>query len=305
MNSSDFQLGLSGGVPIHGWRAQPQASPRGVVQLIHGMAEHSGRYQRLASALCGAGYAVYAHDLPGHGPGCPPELRGHFADRRGWRRALASVRNVQRLSQQEHPRLPHYLLGHSMGSFLLQHYIADHGSSLAGAVFSATTGNVGRLRSLGLALVRVEAMIWGRRRQSAVGEALAFRNFNRAFAPARTDFDWLSRDATEVDRYISDPHCGFRCTTGLWIDLLEACGRLTRPARVRRIPAGLPVLMIAGELDPVSQGGHGPKVLADLYRKSGLRDVSVRVYPKARHELFNDNCRDEVTTDLIAWLGNH
>lgn len=266
------------------------------------MAEHSARYARLAEALNAAGYAVYAHDLPGHGPHHQPGMRGHFGDRRGWRVAMSSIREVQRLAQRDQPARPLVMLGHSMGSFLLQHYVADSGSVLAGAVYSATSGDVGAMRRIGLALVRAEAALYGVRHPSAVGEALTFKAYNRAFRPARTRFDWLSRDPAEVDRYAADPHCGFRVSTGLWIELLEVAGLLTAPNRLRRIPKNLPVLMLAGERDPAGKGEAGPRALERKYLQTGLRDVTIRVYPGARHELFNDICRDEVTRDLIAWL---
>ena len=304
MLSTEFQHRFAGGQQalVRCWR--PEGAAKGVLQIIHGMAEHSARYARLAAALTGAGYAVYAHDLPGHGPQAAPGMRGHFADRRGWRVAMSSIRDVQRLAQREHPGRPLVMLGHSMGSFLLQHYVADTGSTLAGAIYSATSGELGPQRRIGLALVRLEAALYGVRHPSAIGERLSFRTFNRAFRPARTPFDWLSRDPAEVDRYIADPHCGFRVSTGLWIELLEVAGKLTEPNRLRRIPRTLPVLMIAGARDPVSQGERGPRALERKYLQSGLRDVTVRIYPDARHELFNDLCRDEVTADLIAWLEN-
>ncbi|MBI3171559.1 MAG: alpha/beta hydrolase, partial [Hydrocarboniphaga effusa] len=123
--------------------------------------------------------------------------------------------------------------------------------------------------------------------------------------PARTDFDWLSRDPAEVDRYVADPHCGFRCTTGLWLDLLEYAGKLTEPARLRRIPKSLPVLLMAGGDDPVCAGPRGPRALERSYRASGLRAITTRIYPQGRHELFNDLCREEATAELISWIGNH
>lgn len=264
------------------------------------MAEHGGRYARLASVLAARGFAVYAHDLPGHGPHA--QARGHFADRRGWRVAIASIREVQRVVQREHAGKPLFMLGHSMGSFLVQHFIADSGGTLAGAVLSATTGDFGRLRAVGLALIRAEAALYGRRHPSALGEALSFKAFNLKFRPARTKFDWLSRDAAEVDRYAADPHCGFRCSTGLWIDLLAAVENLTHENRLRRIPKTLPVLMISGAEDPVSKGHQGPRALERHYQQVGLRDVTVKVYPGARHELFNETCRDEVTADLLGWI---
>ena len=300
MQSVEFQHRVGGGMHalVRCWR--PDVPARAVVQVVHGMAEHGGRYERLARALTGRGYAVYAHDLPGHGPHA--QLRGHFADRRGWRVAISSIREVQRVAQREHPGRPQFMLGHSMGSFLVQHFIADSGSSLAGAVLSATTGDFGPQRAVGLGLIRAEAAIFGRRHPSALAELLAFKNYNRRFRPARTAFDWLSRDAGEVDKYVADPQCGFRCTTGLWIDLLDAGGKLTQENRLRRIPKALPVLLIAGGDDPVSNGHRGPRSLERLYLQVGLRDVTVKVYDGARHELLNETCRDEVMADLAGWL---
>lgn len=303
MQSTEFQHRVAGGT--HAWVRcwRPDTPARATLQIIHGMAEHGARYERLAAALTAEGYAVYAQDLPGHGPRA--ETRGHFADRRGWRVAVSSIRDVQRLAQREHSGKPLFMLGHSMGSFLLQHYVADSGSSLAGAIFSATSGDLGALRPVGLGLIRLEAALYGRRHPSALGEALSFKAFNRPFQPARTKFDWLSRDPAEVDKYAADPHCGFRCSTGLWIDLLAAVEQLTLPNRLRRVPKTLPVLMISGSEDPASKGERGPRALERHYLRVGLRDVSVKVYPDARHELFNDTCRDEVTKDLLRWLENH
>lgn len=303
MQSTEFQHRVAGGT--HAWVRcwRPDAPAKGTLQIIHGMAEHSARYARLAEALTRRGFAVYAHDLPGHG--AHADVRGHFADRRGWRVAVSSIRDVQRLAQRDQCGKPLFMLGHSMGSFLLQHYVADSGGSLAGAVFSATTGDLGALRPVGLGLIRLEAALYGRRHPSALGEALSFKDFNRGFKPARTRFDWLSRDPKEVDKYAADPLCGYRCTTGLWIDLLEAGGRLALPNRLRRIPKALPVLMISGAEDPVSKGERGPRALERHYQQVGLKDVTVKIYPGARHELFNETCRDEVTADLAGWLENH
>jgi len=303
MKRETFQHRLPDGTQacVHRWLP---ARARAVVQIVHGMAEHGARYERYAQALTGAGFAVYAQDLPGHGRSVrnADEL-GHFADQDGWARTLSAINGVRALAEQELQRLPHFMFGHSMGSFLLQDYVVEHGRDLAGAVFSATSGDLGPLRAIGLSLLRVEAAWFGGRHRSALAEMLTFKDFNRRFRPARTPFDWLSRDPAEVDLYVRDSRCGFRCSAALWISLMEMGGRLGDQARLARIPKDLPVLVIAGSDDPACQGEKGPRALESHYRKAGLGDVTVRIWDGGRHELLNDLCRDEVTAELLGWLG--
>ncbi len=302
MKSTEFQLKISKSAIafVRAWL--PQTRVRGVVHVLHGMAEHSGRYARLAQTLTDAGFAVYAQDLPGHGrtARAPDEL-GLFTESGGWRLALQSIRHLQQESVDRHPQAPQFMLGHSMGSFLLQDYLGRHARDLSGAILSASTVNPGLERRVGLALVKLEAFWGGVEQRSAVADRLTFRAYNRRFKPTRTAFDWLSRDAAEVDRYIADPHCGFRCNTGLWMQLLDAIGRLSE-RHTERVPKHLPLLLIAGDQDPVCKGRRGLEALARRYADAGLTDVTERAYAGARHELLNDTCRDEVTSDLLAWL---
>ncbi|HEY1077623.1 MAG TPA: alpha/beta hydrolase, partial [Fontimonas sp.] len=188
------------------------------------------------------------------------------------------------------------------GSFLAQDYIVEHGHGLAGAVLSASCADMGPMRAIGLALLRGEALWQGRRRRSALADALTFKDFNRKFKPNRTDFDWLSRDTAEVDRYIADPLCGFRCSTAMWIELLEAGALLTDPQRLARIPRQLPVLLLNGSSDPACRGERGARGLEKTYRGAQLADVTLKLYADARHELLNETCRDDVTQDLLGWL---
>ncbi len=302
MSAAGFQ---SPSLFVHQWL--PAAAPRAVVLIVHGMAEHGARYTRFAAALNAQGYAVYAPDLPGHGRSVGVgDTRGFFAERDGWAYTLAAIDGVRRQIAQQHAGLPLLLFGHSMGSFLGQHYLVEHGAGLAGAVLSATSGSLGPTRGLGALLLRGEGLLFGKRHPSALAEALSFKTFNKRFdtkaAPVRTAFDWLSRDPLEVDRYIGDPLCGFRCSAQLWVDLLDAGATLCDAQRLARIPPDLPLLLIAGGDDPVSQGATGPNLLAAAYRKAGLRDVDVKIYPQGRHELLNDVCRDEVTADLLTWF---
>ena len=287
------------------YRWLPDGEPRGLLQIVHGMAEHAGRYERLARQLTDAGFGVVAQDLPGHGrTGELAGIHGHLADFDGWNYTLRAIRSVRARAHQDAPDLPVFLFGHSMGSFLAQYELSESGAEFNGVVLSATTANMGALRPVGLALMRASAVALGRRYHTWLGEQLSFKAFNKQFAPNRTEFDWLSRDTDEVDQYVADGWCGFRCTTALWMDLLNAGKALGDKKRLRQVPKDLPVLMIVGSDDPVPQGAKGPRALAAKLRKAGVRDVDVTVYPGARHELLNETCREQVSADLQHWLVN-
>jgi alpha-beta hydrolase superfamily lysophospholipase len=305
MSDEGFQLPRPDGRFVHVHRWLPPGPCRAVLLVAHGMAEHGARYARLAAALNGAGWAVYALDWPGHGRSVrSPEELGHFADREGWRYALDALHEVRQRVAQEQKGKPLFLLGHSMGSFLSQHYIVEQGAGLAGVILSASSGSMGALRVPGLLLMRAEAALRGVRHRSALAEATSFKAFNKKFAPNRTSADWLSRDAAEVDQYVADPYCGFRCSAGLWASLLSAGAVLCDARRLVRIPQGLPVLLVSGSEDAVGDQGRGPKLLARAYEFVGMKDVTTRIYDGARHELLNEipECRERVTADLLEWL---
>ena len=209
------------------WR--PEAPPRAVVQIVHGLAEHSRRYARLAEALTEAGFAAYAHDHRGHGPNCAPEDLGFVAEQDGWRKLLDDIEDVAARIGAEYPSTPRVFLGHSMGSFLGQTYIAEHGGELAAAALSGTAGPAPAMLGLGRLVIAVEALRLGRRGKSALVQALLFGAQNQAFKPARTPFDWLSRDPVEVDVYIADPCCGFAISCQLANDLAHGLGSLASP----------------------------------------------------------------------------
>ena len=286
---------------LYGWL--PTGRPRAVVQIVHGMAEHAGRYARLAAALNAQGFAVYAQDLPGHGRTAESASQlGHVAAQGSWTRLLSAVHGVRAQLEQQHAGTPLFLLGHSMGSFIAQHHLVEHGAGLAGAVLSATSGSLGPMRAVGLKVNQAQIKLFGPEHRSALTESMTFKTFNKAFKPNRTSADWLSHDTAEVDAYVSDPYCGFRCSASLWAGLLKAGAQLLDAERLARIPKTLPVKLIAGSEDPVCDGGRGSHLLAAHYREAGLSDVTTLVYEGARHELLNETCREAVTADLLDWL---
>jgi alpha-beta hydrolase superfamily lysophospholipase len=301
--AAPFVLSATDGLALHIHRWEPETSPKAVVQIVHGLAEHGGRYARLASALGAAGYAVYAGDLRGHGrTGAGPQDLGFFAESDGWQKCLGDLGLLHRRIAADHPGLPVLLAGHSMGSFLAQQFASEHGDTLAGLVLSGSDGPPSVAARAGRWIARLERLRHGPRGRSALIHALAFGAYNKPFQPARTPFDWLSRDPAEVDRYVNDPLCGFVPTVQLWIDLLDALGRIAKPTRLARIPKSLPIRVIAGTRDPVSSNARGLARLLAAYQRAGLERVTHRFYDGARHELFNETNRDEVTRDLIAWL---
>lgn len=283
----------------------PSGQPAAVVQIAHGMAEHSARYARFAEALTAAGYAVHASDHRGHGGTAGSvEAQGHMSDHQGFDVAVDDLHTVNGWIREQHPGLPVFLLGHSMGSFLSRAYAVRHGSGLAGLVLSGTATDPGLLGRVGSVVAGLEARVRGRGARSALMTTLSFGEYNKAFKPNRTDFDWLSRDEAEVDAYIADPYCGATFSAGHWQDLLGGLMWVNRDDTVARIPQDLPIHLVAGAVDPVGGEKAGEVVAAQL-RRAGIRDVSTTWWPGARHEILNETNRDEVTADIVAWLDAH
>ncbi|MEJ1228824.1 alpha/beta hydrolase [Pseudomonas sp. CCNWLW56] len=279
----------------------PEGAPRAVVMVAHGMAEHSGRYARLAQALCNEGYGVYAPDLRGHGRTAEGGILGHYADQDGWAKVVGDLASLNQHIGQQHPDTPLLLLGHSMGSYIAQAYLLHHSASLHGAILSGSNFQPVALYRAARQIARFESWRQGAAGRSALIEWLSFGSFNKKFKPARTPFDWLSRDPSEVDKYIQDPLCGFRCTNQLWVDLLGGLQQISKASNLAQIDPGLPLLIMGGECDPVSEGKR-LKDLADVLRDAGSRNLQLKIYPQARHELFNETNRDEVTADVLAWV---
>ena len=301
MRADTFRLKADDGADIHIYRWLPDGAPRGVVQIAHGLAEHAARYGRLAGALTGQGLAVYADDHRGHGQTAGAGDLGFFAEREGWRKCVGDLWSLNRRIAADHAGLPIVLLGHSMGSFMAQDFVADHSDAIAALVLSGSNGPPPAIAGLGRMIARIERLRQGARGKSALLQSLMFGDFNKRFKPARTEFDWLSRDPGEVDAYIADPLCGFEFTNQLAVDLLDALGPLLTPERLARIRKDLPVYIFSGSDDPV---GANLPALAEAYRNAGLTRVDMRVYTGARHETLNETNRDEVTADLVAWIAN-
>lgn len=257
-------------------------APRGAVQIAHGLAEHGARYDRFATALNEAGFLAFATDHRGHGRTGEGRL-GDFG-RVGFDGLIADVAEFGAAIADDHQSLPVFLFGHSMGSFAAQSIIIDHSSHYAGVVLCGSTA----LDVLASGLAESDGPV-------------GLEAFNAGFEH-RTGYEWLSRDDAEVDAYVADPWCGFDLPEQLVPSLFAPAVRLADPAVLAEIRSDLPVLITSGSDDPLAGGGELIELLAQRYRDAGVADVTVTLYPGARHEILNETNRDEVTADIIAWL---
>jgi alpha-beta hydrolase superfamily lysophospholipase len=306
MQSATFTMTAPDGTSIHVNRWLPDGPAKGVVQIAHGMAEHSERYARFAAALTAAGYAVYAQDHRGHGNTArTAEDEGYFTDTGGFATVVDDLHLVTVRAKAEHPALPFFLLGHSMGSFLARSYAARFGVELEGLILTGTSGDPGLLGKVGQLVATLEGRVRGRRHKSALLNNLTFGQYNKAFQPTRTDFDWLSRDEAEVDKYIEDTRCGNVFTSGFFADLLGGIAEVSSDQTVSRVPKDLPIHLVSGSMDPVGDRTVGVQQVASQYRRLGVADVTTKFWPDARHEVLNETNRDEVFAELIGWLDAH
>ena len=283
MAASTFSYTSADGTQIVAYRWDPAGAPRAAVQLTHGMGEHARRYDHVARALNEAGFVVYAQDHRGHGASADPEELGHLgAD--SWAGLVDDIGLLSARIRAEHPGLALILAGHSMGSFAVQQYILDHSDDADGVVLTGTA-----------AIDLLEGAL-------DLDQPIDLSLFNAPFQPARTDYDWLSRDEAIVDAYVADPRCGFGIDTDSAKAMFAGARRGADPAQVAAIRPGLPVYIAVGEADPVNGGLTLLTPLTERYEAAGLTDVTIRTYPAARHEILNETNRAEVIAELTSWL---
>ncbi len=283
--------------------------PRAILHINHGMAEHSARYAVIAEHFVQEGYVVYGHDHRGHGKSVQnTELLGHFADNDGGGKIVSDVLHVNQSIQASYPNTPIVILGHSMGSFIVQSYLTLHGDTVAAALLSGSALSDKATVQFGTLLAKMETRRQGVLGRSKLLDFFSFGIYNREFKPFRTSADWLSTDPLEVDKYIADPLCGFLCTNQLWADLLAGMKDIADLNTLYKIPNTLPILAFSGELDPLSYNKrktHGIKKLSSHLRASGQHYVAHKLYPGGRHEILNETNRLEVIGDVLHWVNEH
>ena len=308
MKSDTFTFKASDGTQVftYKWMPDDASSVKGAVQIAHGMAEHAARYERFAGALTKAGYAVYANDHRGHGKTAGSlDKVGYLADENGWEKVVEDMHTLTGIIKKENPNKPFFLFGHSMGSFLSRHYSMLYGSELTGLILSGTGGDPGPIGKIGLFVAKMDAKIHGKKAKSNIMNKLSFGAFNGAFKPNRTDYDWLSRDNDEVDKYIKDPWCGAVFTAGFFCDMLGGLNYINKKENIAKIPRSLPIYIFSGAKDPVGANTKGVTQVYNSLKDAGIGEVTLKFYEDGRHESLNEINRDEVSSDVIAWLNKH
>ncbi len=278
-------------------------NPRAVLQIAHGMAEHSGRYEPLALAFAGQGYAVCAGDHLGHGGSASPEDYGFMAEKRGYHLMARDMHSLTLSAKDRFPGLPVALLGHSMGSFLARYYAMLWSGDIDALMLLGTSGP-NPAAAAGELLAELTCLVKGGHYRSRLINSLAFGGYLRRIENPETPFDWLSARRENVEKYVADPACGFLFTAAGFRDLFHLLRAVSRRSAFRAVRKNLPVLLMSGEQDPVGDYGAGVEQVCRLYRRAGLRDLELRLCPGARHEIHNDYCKDEVTACLLRWCGS-
>lgn len=290
------------GCSIHALEWAPEGPPRGIVHLVHGISEHIGRYDETARFLAEHGFLVCGEDHLGHGRTVTDGSYGFFAPENGWTLAARDVRALRKLEGARHPNLPYFLLGHSMGSFLTRTYLILWPGTVSGAVLMGTGQEPAPLVALGKRISALECRRLGPRGVSPLVHTLSLGAYNRRFRPSRTPSDWLSRDPAEVDAFLADPLCQSRPTVSLFRDMMGGLQLIARRDQLARMDPSVPVCFLSGQEDPVGGMGRGVEQVVRMFQDAGCRDLSLHLYPGARHELFHEQNRREVWADLLDWL---
>jgi alpha-beta hydrolase superfamily lysophospholipase len=288
------------------WFPDENINIKGVVQIAHGMAETAARYEGFAQKLTDNGYVVYIHDHRGHGKTAKTvENLGNLAEKDGFKWLVEDVHKLTGIIKKENPNLPLFLFGHSMGSFVTQRYIMLYGKELKGAILSGSNGKQGLMLKIGLFVAKNEIKKHGRNVKSDKLNKMSFGSFNNAFKPNRTEFDWLSSDNAEVDKYIKDPYCGTVFPSGFFYDFLTGLKEIENRDNLKAVPKELPIYIFSGAKDPVGRNGKGVAKLINAYKKCEIKDLTYKFYKDRRHEMLNEVNKDEVMGDVISWLNTH
>lgn len=288
---------------IHGIMWMPEGEVKAVLQICHGMVEYIDRYDEFARFLTEQGYCVVGHDHLGHGKSIQSEeYYGYFHETKGNQYVIGDIHRLRLMAMKKYPEVPYFMLGHSMGSYLLRQYLTMYGNGLNGAIIMGT-GYMGPvILGAGKCLCRAIAAVKGWKYHSALMNNIGFGGFNRKFEPCDSPNTWVTSDETIRSKYENDPLCSFTFTVNGYYQMFTGMQVLTKRKNMEKVPKDLPVFFVAGEDDPVGNFGKSVRKICRKYIDSGMKDVSIKLYPGDRHEILNETDRQQVYEDLYRWM---
>lgn len=306
MQHESFTMLNDAGMDIFVQRWTPPAGVpvKAVLQIAHGMCETSDRYADLAALLSSNGYAVYANDHRGHGRTAGQIDRLGDAGENGFNGMIADLLLLQGIIRKQYGELPLFMLGHSMGSFLVQKIMCTEGNAYDGYLLSGSNGPRSLL-SFGQTIAALQLRLQGQMHRSLLLNTIVFGPYSKGLGPIRTAFDWLSRDEEEVRRYVEDPYCGQICSTRFFKEFFTLLREIHQPKLLKGLVKNRPIYIFSGEDDPVGMRGKGVRNLIQMYRERGVQQLEYRLYPGGRHEMLHETNRREVEGDVLHWLDSH
>ena len=305
-NMTEFTfLSTDGKTQLHGMRWEPDGgSVRAVLQICHGVAEHIARYDAFARYLNGLGIAVVGHDHLGHGLSLPEGgTPVYFGESNTWNTVVDDIYVLHQRIRLWYPDVPLCIMGHSMGSFLTRTYLIRYPGTVKAAVIMGTGWQPKAVIAGGMAVAKAVGAVVGENGTSDLVTNLAFGAYNKLFAPNRTSCDWLSADEENVDAYMADPLCGADATVGLFRQMLSGIRFNQKLSNLRQMDPRIPVLFVAGEKDPVGDCGNGVRRTYQEFRRAGVQDCTLKLYPGLRHEILNEKAQQQqIFEDIGQWL---
>lgn len=275
---------------------------KGILQISHGMIEYVERYEGFAEFLTQRGFLVVGNDHLGHGNSVrSQELWGYFAPEKGGDIVVKDLERLRRMMQKEHPNVPYFILGHSMGSFLLRKYLSKYGEGLQGAIIMGTGNQPAAVVTAGKGICRFLALFRGWEHRSKLVNNMAFSGNDKRFQGEGRSA-WLTKDKEIVKAYNQEPRCNFQFTLNGFYNLFDTIHYAGQPLHINEIPKDLPILFVSGKDDPVGSYGAGVKAVCEMYKKANIKDVTCRLYPADRHEILNELDREQVYQDIYGWI---
>ena len=298
-----YYLSADGKTKIHAVEWLPDGKPKAILQIAHGVTEYILRYEEFAEFLTEKGIAVIGNDHIGHGTSIAEGAeRMYFGTEGSWDWVVEDIKKCLDITKNKFPNMPYCLLGFSLGSFLARTYLTKYPGTLNGAIIMGSGQLPPFQISIAKFMVNNEAQKVGEDHTSPTIQKLSYETYNKYFAPNRTKYDWLCASTTSLDEYIKDTMRGEDFTAGLFRELLNGMAFTAKQSNIEKIDKNMPILFLSGDKDPVGEQGKGVIKAYDCFKKAGIKDVNMKLYPGLRHDILREDCRQDIFEDIYNWM---